>query len=393
MPQSPDEPPSTAPAGIVEGNEPDASPPSASDEKDSSGSGPANAAGQLTAAHHPGRRRRRRHRPPQPPTEPVANALTEQLAPAVIRTPNDGPPGISPGAAESHRPPRRRRRRRRGPPRDDARQNGAGTGNAEAENNIAAADASLPPPLAAEGGVGGADPGPSLPEQASPARADTPHKSPRPRLRRYPREASRWDANASTDGQEASHAVEGGGQSPIGGSHTDRPRNRRPRRAHLRDSGSQDPGVQDRPARSAEARRPGGRRSERLERRAGPRRQRERGTGDRHRGRGREAPPKKPEQKLYALESVVDRGFQDVVDEAEESATRRVHWTIIKRTVADQKSGKPMSAVYVLQREGTDAEFPNLGAARAAVNKTIVHPEKLTMSKAEHAAAKSESKR
>jgi hypothetical protein len=35
-----------------------------------------------------------------------------------------------------------------------------------------------------------------------------------------------------------------------------------------------------------------------------------------------------------------------------------------------------------------DAEFPNLGAARAAVNKTIVHPEKLTMSKAEHAAAK-----
>jgi hypothetical protein len=47
-----------------------------------------------------------------------------------------------------------------------------------------------------------------------------------------------------------------------------------------------------------------------------------------------------------------------------------------------------MSAVYVLRREGIDAEFPNLGAARAAVNKTIVHPEKLTMSKAEHAAAK-----
>jgi len=47
-----------------------------------------------------------------------------------------------------------------------------------------------------------------------------------------------------------------------------------------------------------------------------------------------------------------------------------------------------MSAVYVLQREGVDAEYPNLGAARAAVNKTIVHPEKLTMSKAEHAAAK-----
>jgi hypothetical protein len=85
---------------------------------------------------------------------------------------------------------------------------------------------------------------------------------------------------------------------------------------------------------------------------------------------------------------VIDRGFEDVVDEAGENATRRVHWTIIKRTVADQKSGKPMSSVYVLQREGADAEYPNLGAARAAVNKTIVHPEKLTMSKAEHAAAK-----
>jgi len=29
-----------------------------------------------------------------------------------------------------------------------------------------------------------------------------------------------------------------------------------------------------------------------------------------------------------------------------------------------------------------------LGAARSAVNKTIVHPEKLTLSKAEHVAAK-----
>ena len=85
---------------------------------------------------------------------------------------------------------------------------------------------------------------------------------------------------------------------------------------------------------------------------------------------------------------MVDRGFEDIADEAEESGTRRLHWTIIKRTVADQRSGKPMSAVYVLRREETDAEYPNLGAARAAVNKTIVHPEKLTMSKAEHAAAK-----
>jgi hypothetical protein len=115
---------------------------------------------------------------------------------------------------------------------------------------------------------------------------------------------------------------------------------------------------------------------------------RDKGPRDRRQGRGRDAPQKRVEQKLYALESVVDRGFEDVADQSDESATRRVHWAILKRTVADQKSGKPMSAVYVLQREGVESEFPNLGAARLAVNKTIVHPEKLTLSKAEHAAAK-----
>ena len=83
--------------------------------------------------------------------------------------------------------------------------------------------------------------------------------------------------------------------------------------------------------------------------------------------------------------SVVDRGFDDVEEEGE---TRRVHWTILKRTTADQISRKPISAVYVLQRDGNDAEFPNLGSARSAVNKTIVHPEKLTRSKEEYAAEK-----
>jgi hypothetical protein len=113
------------------------------------------------------------------------------------------------------------------------------------------------------------------------------------------------------------------------------------------------------------------------------------GSRDRQRGGGgRDASLKRPEQKLYALEAVVDRGFEDIADASDESVARRVYWTIVKRTVADQRSGKAMSAVYVLQRDGVDAEFPNLGAARAAVNKTIVHPEKLTLSKAEHAAAK-----
>jgi hypothetical protein len=58
-----------------------------------------------------------------------------------------------------------------------------------------------------------------------------------------------------------------------------------------------------------------------------------------------------------------------VTDEAADSEPRRVHWTIIKRMVADQQSGKPISAVYVLQREGVDTEFPSLGTARAAANR------------------------
>jgi len=103
-------------------------------------------------------------------------------------------------------------------------------------------------------------------------------------------------------------------------------------------------------------------------------------------GRGRGMPERKAPPKLYSFDSVVDRGFEDIEEEGE---TKRVHWTIVKRTTADQISRKPISAVYVLQREGDDAEFPNLGAARSAVNKTIVHPEKLTRSKEEHAAEKS----
>ena len=113
--------------------------------------------------------------------------------------------------------------------------------------------------------------------------------------------------------------------------------------------------------------------------------QRNRGRGGSH-GHGRGAPDRKIERKLYSVDAVVDRGFEDVEEEA---GTRRVHWTIVKRTTADQVSRKPISAVYVLQRDGSDSEFPNLGAARSAVNKTIIHPEKLTRSKEEYAAEKS----
>jgi hypothetical protein len=112
------------------------------------------------------------------------------------------------------------------------------------------------------------------------------------------------------------------------------------------------------------------------------------GSRDGRRGRGRETAPTRPEPKLYVLESVVDRGFDDLAGESEGDASRRVHWTIIKRSIADQKSGRATSATYVLQRDGIDTEYPSLGTARAAANKTIVHPEKLTLSKAEHAAAR-----
>jgi hypothetical protein len=92
---------------------------------------------------------------------------------------------------------------------------------------------------------------------------------------------------------------------------------------------------------------------------------------------------------------VVDRGFEDVAalsppegEAPAEGGTRRIGWTIVKRTVADQRVAKTVSAQYVLKRDGAETEFPNLGAARAAVNKTIVHPEKLTRAKADYPSTK-----
>jgi len=184
------------------------------------------------------------------------------------------------------------------------------------------------------------------------------------------------------------------GVAPRNGPATTRePRMRGPGSRHRGEAGRRveeprNAGSRERQVRSTGPGVAAGREADRRERGFRDRSPRGKGPRDRQQGRGRDAPQKRPEQKLYALEAVVDRGFEDVTDAADESATRRVHWTIIKRTVADQKSGKAMSATYVLQREGAESEFPNLGAARAAVNKTIVHPEKLTLSKAEHVAAK-----
>lgn len=126
-------------------------------------------------------------------------------------------------------------------------------------------------------------------------------------------------------------------------------------------------------------------REHRTEGRGGPR-DRGRDRGERRDRGGRGTPPRRVEQKLYSVDAIVDRGFEDVEEDSGE--TRRVHWTIVKRTTADQLSRKPVATVYVVQREGADTEFPTLGTARSAVNKTIVHPEKLTPSKAERAIAK-----
>jgi hypothetical protein len=83
---------------------------------------------------------------------------------------------------------------------------------------------------------------------------------------------------------------------------------------------------------------------------------------------------------------VVDHGFEDIAAEAEGGEARRVDSTIVKRMVVDQRSTRTISAVYVLRRDGVETEFPYLGAARAAVNKRIVHPEKLTRPKSDYAA-------
>jgi hypothetical protein len=104
------------------------------------------------------------------------------------------------------------------------------------------------------------------------------------------------------------------------------------------------------------------------------------------RGRDRDGHGKKPEQKLYASESIVDHGFEDVAPAEEGGEARRVDWTIVKRMMVDQRGTQTVSTAYVLKRDGAETEFPYLAAAREAVNKKIVHPEKLTRPKEDYAA-------
>ena len=384
MSDSSDEAPS-APGPNVENAAPSATVEDAPANGDPSAAPPSGEEQQQPRRRH----RRRRRRPPSvaaPPATPVGDESlgvssgepAADEAPAAAGASADPSPEAQGPRPHEPRPFGRRRRWRRGPPRDAA-----------APPSLPAADANpSPEPTAVV-----ADGTPAAGE-AVPGTAGQPHR-PRRRRRRPPRPA---DAAAPGSAGETSSGSEPGAepasrqtagdagrprtgrpypQRPRGAGLQERdPRARRPRQARGQDAGprsgsGREPDRRDR-GREDRARRDRGGRS--------PRRDRE--------GRGREGPPRKQEQKLYALESVVDRGFDDVPDEADEGSTRRVHWTIVKRTVADQKTGKAMSARYALQREGVESEFPNLGAARAAVNKTIVHPEKLTLSKAEHVAAK-----
>jgi hypothetical protein len=382
MPQVPDDPSSAPPSQVVEGEMPMANPTSTSIDNASDSNGSPGVANE----GHPRRSRRRRRRRPPPalPASSAGDTPIEQSASAGEPALPDGLPGTPLGAGEVHRPPRRRRRRRRAPVRQPAGQQEASSISETKAEDAGSTD-----------GLEQATPA-GVPTQSSPTESASPARSkmPRERVHRHHRPPHRGRPPDRPIGGEGSGAPESitDGVSPDAPSPGWRSRNswqrNRSRHREQRERGLQDAASRGQYPRSTERRGASGPTSDRPEqgvRAPGPRR---RGTRDRDAGRRRDAPQKKPEQKLYALESVVDRGFEDIADEAEESGTRRIHWTIIKRTVADQRSGKPMSAVYVLRREETDAEYPNLGAARAAVNKTIVHPEKLTMSKAEHAAAK-----
>jgi hypothetical protein len=144
--------------------------------------------------------------------------------------------------------------------------------------------------------------------------------------------------------------------------------------SHTRGSEVRDERSRERGPRGADSRRPDHRGKGR-----GP------GGPKRPYDRDREDRDKKPPQKLYSSEAVVDHGFEEVAA-AEGAEARRVDWTIVKRTVVDQRSTKTVSTVYLLKRDGVETEFPYLAAAREAVNKKIAHPEKLTRPKGDYAA-------
>ncbi len=316
--------------------------------------------------------------------------------------------GEAPGTLHlAGEPPRRRRRRRRrrpgprpeGAPGEAVAAEGGAPEGVQAE---ASGTASSQAPAVAESNRPAAHPPRRVRVEAIAAGgeftlADMPaSEHPRRRRRRRRREARPEGAAA---GGDVGAAAAGEGQEQQQQRRERGPRRRGPR--ERRDG--------DRPRRDGSPRPEGAPREERREGqgRDGERRDRDRDRGPpRHgkggkpfgkggkggdRDRGRDARRDKPAPKLYSFESVVDRGFEEVAPPAAaegeapaEGGSRRIDWTIVKRTVADQRAAKTVSALYILKRDGGETEFPNLGAARAAVNKTIVHPEKLTRPKTDY---------
>jgi hypothetical protein len=330
------------------------------------------------------RRRRRRRKGPHPegaPGEAVASGEageTHAETESTLHLPEGAAPALSAptlsGSGEAlpagEQPKRKRRRRRRKPSSEGAA--------------VPVLDENGQPivTVSAEGAPG-----------VEGARAPRPPRSRRPRREGA---AATGDATSGT-GESAPRQVMG----PF------LPRAHRPRRDGA-PAGERPPRERtprgDRPPRDRAA---AGDRPPRERAAAGDRPPRERGPGgdrgprDRDRrpggggggkfgkggGRG-DARSDRPAPKLYTMESVVDRGFDEVPDTENEGATKREAWSIVKRTVADQRAAKTVSALYVLKRDSGDTEFGNLAAARAAVNKTIVHPEKLTKAKGDYASTK-----
>ena len=357
------------------------------------------------------RRRRRRHRRPRP-NQTAAEGQEQVTEPSLV---GDPPPTVDLSASPPHR---RRRRRHRGPRREaDAapatdEQPRVTEGAPDAPSSIAQSGDAVTDPVSPESSADAAETPTSenseskpdarprrrrrrrrppvsveaAPADGAPSTENAPDAAGEPRASERRRRFPRGGAGARGEQQTAGGSPADGYRGP----RTARPRQRRGPAEGLPDRMRRDADAAERgPASGRQDLRDGG--PERRDRDSRDRRARGRGRSgeaERRRGRGRDEPKKQAEQRLYARESVVDRGFEDVTDEAADSEPRRVHWTIIKRMVADQQSGKPISAVYVLQRDGVDTEFPSLGTARAAANKTIIHPEKLTLSKAEHVAAK-----
>ena len=342
---------------------------------------------------------------PQPAAAVSESAGTREAAAPAENT--DVPPtGDAPRtlhlSGDPHRRHRRRRRRRHGPRPEGAAPDAAATSTA--------ANESAPAERATEGDKPATQPAPRRVRVEAIASggefilAALP-VSDRPRRRRRRRRGARPDT-ATTSGSENPAAAGEGAQQP------QQRRERGPRRrghsdqrgGERRDGDRQRGDGVRRDDQSRDAENRGERREGQP--RDGERRDRDRGPrrgkggkpfgkgGDRDRG-GRDGRRDKPAPKLYSFESVVDRGFEDVAppppaegEAPAESGTRRIDWTIVKRTVADQRAAKTVSAQYILKRDGTETEFPNLGAARAAVNKTIVHPEKLTRPKTDYPSTK-----